>query len=82
MSQSFRPPEPDVVEAIRKLSERRLSVEEFDAYVNAPMSDEERREIRELIDWFQQRYPRPIDRLISSRRAHARAIRRGPGASL
>jgi hypothetical protein len=66
------------VEAIRALAERRLSAEEFNAYVEAPMSEDERREIQELITWFQKRYPRPIDRLISARRAYARAARRSP----
>jgi hypothetical protein len=80
VSRRFAAPKPEAVEAIRRMSERRLTAEEFDAYVNAPMSDEERTEIRELIGWFQRHYPRPLDRLISSRRAYARAARRSPRA--
>jgi len=78
LSRPFVPPTPDVVDAIRAISERRLSPEEFDAYVDAPMSDDERKGINELIDWFCRRYPRPLDRLISARRAYARAVRRSP----
>jgi hypothetical protein len=74
----FVPPNREMVEAIRNLSERRLSAEEFDAYVEAPMTEDERRTIQELIAWFQRRYPRPLDRLVSARRAYARAARRSP----
>ncbi len=78
MSRRFVAPKPETVEAIRRMSERRLTAEEFDAYVNAPMSDDERTEIHELIAWFRRRYPRPLDRLISSRCAYARAALRSP----
>jgi len=63
---------------IRDLSERRLTAEELDAYVNAPMSDDEREGIQELITWFRTRYPRPLDRIISSRRAYRRLAQRSP----
>ena len=78
MSRPFRPPAPESVAAIRALSERRLSPEELDAYVNAPVSDEERRAIQEQIAWFRRRYPNPLDRLASARRAYARISRRAP----
>ncbi|HZF52798.1 MAG TPA: hypothetical protein VE093_29280 [Polyangiaceae bacterium] len=50
MSRSEEPrpaalPSAEAVEEIRALSERRLSAEEFNAYVNAPMSEEERAEM-------------------------------------
>jgi hypothetical protein len=78
MSRTFVPPSPETVQAIHDLSERRLSEAEFNAYVDAPMSDDERREILDLIAWFERRYPRPLDRLVSARRAYARAVRRSP----
>jgi hypothetical protein len=78
VSRRFVAPKPEVIGSMRAIAERRLSAEEFNAYVNAPMSDEERTEIRELIGWFRRHYPRPLDRLISSRRAYARAARRSP----
>jgi hypothetical protein len=78
VSRAFVFPRPDTVDEIRKLSERRLSPEEFEAYVTAPMSDDERRGIHDLITWFCKAYPRPLDRIVSSRRAYARATRRSP----
>jgi hypothetical protein len=78
MTRALIRPRSEVVQAIHALSERQLSLEEFDAYVNAPMSDDERRGIGELIEWFVLRYPRPLDRLVSARRAYARAVRRSP----
>jgi hypothetical protein len=49
-----------------------MSREEFDAYVNAPMSDDEREGIDELIAWFTRRYPTPEERLAYVRRAFKR----------
>lgn len=59
----------DIVRELRADSERQLSVEEFNAWVNAPMSDAEREEIDSLIDWFTRRYPTPAARLEYARRA-------------
>ena len=59
-------PDADVLRAVRELSERRLSVEEFEAYVRAPMSDEERQGILELYAWFTRRYPTAWERLQAS----------------
>jgi hypothetical protein len=73
VSRRFIPPPAEVVEEIRRLAERRLSAEEFDAYVRAPMSDEERREINELIDWFVRRYPTPAARLAQARASYRAA---------
>ena len=56
--------------------ERTLSREEFDAYVNAPMSDDERETMKELIDWFRRRYPTPEERLAYVRRAYNRRMRK------
>jgi hypothetical protein len=61
------------VEALRRvqdLAERRLSAEEFDAYVHAPMSDSERQEILDSVAWFTKRYPTPAARLSAARRAY------------
>ncbi len=71
-------PSPEAVEAVRQLAERTLSAEELEAYVSAPMGKDELDEIHALITWFCRRYPDPIDRLRSSRRAYARVIRRSP----
>jgi len=63
------PPSRSTIERIRQLAERRLTAEEFDAYVNAPMSDAERQEILASIAWFKRRYPTPALRLAAARRA-------------
>ncbi len=60
---------------VSELAERRLSPEEFDAWVNAPMSDEEREEILSLVAWFSRRYPTALERLDASRRATQNALR-------
>ena len=63
---------PEAVARVRALADRRLSPEEFDAMVNAPMSLAEREGILELIEWFRRRYPSPFDRLAYASRAYAR----------
>jgi hypothetical protein len=68
----FVPPSPGDVARAREYAERRLSPEEFDAYVNAPMSREELEGIWESIDWFTRRYPTVLERLAYARRAYAR----------
>ncbi len=74
----FRPPPPEVVRAVREYAERRLSAEEFDAYVKAPVSEDERQEVLSLIDWFTRRYPTAGDRLTYNRRAWAGVAGRLP----
>ncbi len=74
----FVPPDPETVAEIRRFAARRLSAEEFDAYVNAPMTDDEREGIDELIDWFTRRYPTPRERLAWGRRAWENARRMMP----
>jgi hypothetical protein len=64
-------------ERIRSLAERRLSAAEFDAYVHAPMSADEREELLSLIRWFKRRYPTVGDRLRAGRRAALRAEKLG-----
>ncbi|MFO0588376.1 MAG: hypothetical protein U0441_12580 [Polyangiaceae bacterium] len=74
----FVPPSPEVVARVRAMAERRLSAEEFDAYVNAPMSEEERTGILESAAWFCRRYPTVLERLKSARRAYADSQKRMP----
>ena len=62
-------------EDVRALVERRLELSELEAYVRAPMSDDERDEILSLIDWFTRRYPTPGERLAAARRATSNALR-------
>jgi hypothetical protein len=71
-------PDPETLERVRAEAERRLSAEEFNAYVNAPMSDAEREEILGLIAWFCRRYPTPLARLEAARRAWRNAQRMMP----
>lgn len=61
-------PSPEARERVRQMAERRLMAEEFDAYVNAPMSDDERQEILASVAWFTKRCPTPGDRLAAARR--------------
>ncbi len=58
----------ETARALREMAERSLSREEFDAYVNAPMSADEAASIIELYEWFTRRYPTPMQRLAASRR--------------
>lgn len=57
------------------LTSRTLTPEEFDAWVNAPMSAEEAEEIRALVTWFTRRYPTPSERLAAARRSMANVER-------
>ena len=58
------------------LANRRLSVAEWHAYVDAPLLEREREEIASLIAWFQRRYPTPAARFLSARRALRKAAPR------
>ena len=75
------PPSPAALRRVRELAERRLSAEEFDAYVNAPMSESERHEILSSIAWFMKRYPTPGERLAAARRAYQCWARGMPDSS-
>lgn len=57
---------------IAELAERRLSREEFEAYVAAPVSEWEHENAAALIAWFTTRYKTPLERLAYARRAQAR----------
>ena len=56
----------------REEVDRQLTPEEVEAWLAAPVSAEERREIVDLVRWFRRRYPRPEDRLAYVRRAYRR----------
>jgi hypothetical protein len=69
---------PEVVAKIHAFAERRLSLEEFEAWVSAPWSAEDLEEARSLIAWHMRRYPRPIERLRHAREVYARWARTMP----
>ena len=75
------PPSPEALARVRQLAERQLSAEEFDAYVHAPMTEDERREILESVAWFTKRYPTPAERLAAARHAYKQWAQGMPGAS-
>ena len=57
---------------IAEQASRRLSPEEFQSYVEAPVSEWERENAGALITWFTNRYKTPLERLAYARRAQAR----------
>jgi hypothetical protein len=65
-------------EELAALVDRSLTIEEWRAYVDAPMSPEERASVLELVRWFERRYPTPLERLTYVRRAYARWQRLQP----
>jgi hypothetical protein len=69
---------PEALMRIRDLAERELSLEEFDAYIHAPMTDEEREDILQSIAWFRKRYPTAGERLAAARRAYQQWARSIP----
>ena len=78
MTRRFVAPPAELLDELGRLAERRLAPDEFAAYVAAPMSDDERREIGDLIDWFMRRYPTPAARLAQARRSYAMATALAP----
>jgi hypothetical protein len=73
---------PDAVARVRALSERRLTPEEWAAYVTQPVGAEEHEETESLLAWFARKYPTPADRLRYARQAYRRwrlaAVKRTP----
>lgn len=57
---------------IAEQAARRLSPEEFQSYIDAPVSEWERENAAALIAWFTTRYKTPLERLAYARRAQAR----------
>jgi hypothetical protein len=60
------------------LTERTLTVAEAEAYLSAPISEDERQHTLQLVEWFLRRYPTPIERLRYVTRAYRRWQRRFP----
>jgi hypothetical protein len=59
-------------ELVKRIYERELSLEEFDALVKASLADEEDFAAQvQLIDWFKRRYPTARERLAYARRKYA-----------
>lgn len=54
------------------IANRELTAAEARAYLDAPTTEAERDEVRALAEWFQRRYPTPLERLAYVRRAYAR----------
>lgn len=71
-----------IVDEIRRISERRLSADEFQALLSVPIGPDERARVLELVDWFCRRYPTAAERLAYVRRAYRRwAANRGAAAT-
>ena len=68
--QAMALPSSETLSRMREIAERQLTVEEFDAYVHAPMTEAERQEILASFIWFTKRYPTPGERLAAARRAY------------
>jgi hypothetical protein len=63
---------PDQRAALRRESERQLTVGEVRSLLAIPISDEERENFQVLVRWFRTRYPEPAQRLAYARAAYAR----------
>lgn len=70
--------DPDALRRVRALADRSLSVEEFRAWADGPIGDEERRGIEELIAWHMKRYPTVVARLAHARSSYRRWARSFP----
>lgn len=62
---------PEQRAALDAWENRALTPEEFEARVNAPMSEGEHAQLVELVAWFTRRYPTAGDRLAAIRRQTA-----------
>jgi len=65
-------PSQAALEMARQFTERTLTADAFEAYVNAPVSEEEREEALRLVRWFSKRYRTATERLAYARKAYAR----------
>lgn len=68
---AFKQPTQEERQLLEELAKRSLTAAEFDAYVNAPMTEDERADIRAKIEWFSRRYPTARERLAAARRQYA-----------
>jgi len=57
---------------IAAFANRELGLDDVRAYLEAPVSDDEREQTIALIQWFTRRYRTPLERLAYVRRAYAR----------
>lgn len=73
--------DPSAVERVRAISERSLTPDEFRAWADSPIGDDERRGIEELIAWYTKRYPTAAERLAHARIAHRRWARSIPSSA-
>lgn len=71
----------DRVAKVRAFARRRLSADEFEAWINAPWTPDERAEARALLAWHLRRYPSPAARLRHAREAYARWVKTAPATS-
>lgn len=67
-------PTPRTVARARLAAEagRQLTPDEVAAYLDAPVSDNEREDARALVAWFRNRYPTGAERLAYIRHANQR----------
>jgi hypothetical protein len=56
---------------------RELTADQARAYLDQPITQEERDAVLGLVRWFRRRYPTPAERLAYVRRAYARWSRPG-----
>jgi len=66
--------------ALTREVERALDSAEMRAYLDQPVSEDEREAVLGLVRWFRRRYPTPAARLAYVRRAYARWCRTHGGA--
>ncbi|HEX7780072.1 MAG TPA: hypothetical protein VF424_12565 [Vicinamibacterales bacterium] len=64
-------------QTIRDIVNRELTPEEARAYLDQPVTPEERDSVLDLVRWFTTRYPTPLERLAYARRASHRWSRAG-----
>lgn len=78
MTRPFRAPSPEVLAKVTAEMERVLTSEEVATALATPMTEEEERDGLALIAWFIRRYPTPLARLQSARRAMQQIKQRQP----
>ena len=61
---------------------RELTADQARAYLDQPITTDEREAVLGLVRWFRRRYPTPAERLAYARRAYARWSRPVAGRPL
>jgi len=69
---------PEQLAELEEWENRRLSLEEFEARVNAPWTEQESEDFEALVTWFNRRYPTAGDRLRATRHLMAQWQRNRP----